>query len=89
MMQAATASSCLLLLRRHHDAGGYSELLPVQTAAWSMLAGGHSQAHDLCLCAPTGSGKTLAYALPIVQALARYAARCYVATLPSCFVRWA
>ena len=71
----------LLLLKRHHAAGGYRELLPVQTAAWSLLAGGHSQAHDLCLCAPTGSGKTLAYALPILQALARSAARCCVVHL--------
>ena len=71
----------LLLPKCHNDAGGYSEVLPVQAAAWSMLAGGHSQAHDLCLCAPTGSGKTLAYALPIVQALARWAARCCVVHL--------
>ncbi|KAK9821304.1 hypothetical protein WJX81_005661 [Elliptochloris bilobata] len=49
---------------------GYTELFPVQAAAWRETAGGRSAAHDLCICAPTGSGKTLAYALPIVAALA-------------------
>lgn len=45
----------------------------MQAATWNLTAGGHSTAHDLCICAPTGSGKTLAYALPIVQGLAGYA----------------
>jgi superfamily II DNA/RNA helicase len=46
---------------------GYSTLFPVQAAAWHVLAGGMSCAHDLCVSAPTGSGKTLAYALPVLQ----------------------
>ena len=46
------------------------EQFPVQAAAWTHTAGGHSAAHDLCIAAPTGSGKTLAYVLPIVQGLA-------------------
>ena len=41
----------------------------MQAAVWRQLAGGHSQAHDLCINAPTGSGKTLAYALPVLSAL--------------------
>lgn len=54
-----------------HPAGaaGFAQLFPVQAAAWRQLAGGHSQAHDLCISAPTGSGKTLAYALPVLSAL--------------------
>jgi len=48
---------------------GFTELFPVQAAAWQQLAGGRSQAHDLCIAAPTGSGKTLAYALPVLSAL--------------------
>lgn len=48
---------------------GFSQLFPVQAASWQLLAGGHSQAHDLCISAPTGSGKTLAYVLPVVAAL--------------------
>lgn len=48
---------------------GFAQLFPVQAAAWRQLAGGHSQAHDLCISAPTGSGKTLAYALPVLSAL--------------------
>ncbi|DBA71432.1 TPA: hypothetical protein ACH3X2_011231 [Trebouxia sp. C0005] len=47
----------------------YTELFPVQAAAWRVLAGGHSKAHDLCIAAPTGSGKTLAYALPMLHCL--------------------
>ena len=50
-------------------AAGFVQLFPVQAAAWRQLAGGHSQAHDLCISAPTGSGKTLAYALPVLSAL--------------------
>jgi len=49
---------------------GFTELFPVQAAAWRQLAGGLSGAHDLCIAAPTGSGKTLAYCLPLLQALA-------------------
>lgn len=49
--------------------GQYTELFPVQAAAWRVLAGGHSKAHDLCIAAPTGSGKTLAYALPLMHCL--------------------
>ncbi len=52
-----------------HRAAGFAQLFPVQAAAWRQLAGGHSQAHDLCISAPTGSGKTLAYALPVLSAL--------------------
>jgi ATP-dependent RNA helicase DDX51/DBP6 len=48
----------------------FHELFPVQAAVWRMLAGGASDAHDVCLCAPTGSGKTLAYALPLLNGLA-------------------
>lgn len=48
---------------------GFTDLFPVQAATWQQLAGGHSQAHDLCISAPTGSGKTLAYALPILSTL--------------------
>ena len=47
--------------------GQYTELFPVQAAAWRILAGGLSKAHDLCIAAPTGSGKTLAYALPVLH----------------------
>ena len=50
-------------------AGNYTELFPVQAAAWRVLAGGLSRAHDLCIAAPTGSGKTLAYALPVLHCL--------------------
>jgi len=57
------APSALLL----NPSGGYSELFPVQAAAWHVLAGGMSARHDLCVAAPTGSGKTLAYALPVLQ----------------------
>lgn len=49
--------------------GQYTELFPVQAAAWRVLAGGLSKAHDLCIAAPTGSGKTLAYALPVLHSL--------------------
>ena len=49
--------------------GQYTELFPVQAAAWRVLAGGLSKAHDLCIAAPTGSGKTLAYALPVLHCL--------------------
>lgn len=45
----------------------------MQSAVWQELAGGLSSAHDLCVAAPTGSGKTLAYALPVINALARWA----------------
>lgn len=48
---------------------GFVELFPVQAAVWRGLAGGHSTAHDMCICAPTGSGKTLAYALPMLNAI--------------------
>lgn len=51
------------------DAEGFEELYPVQATTWTLLAGGFSDAHDLCICVPTGSGKTLAYALPILQGL--------------------
>ena len=44
----------------------------MQSAVWQELAGGLSSAHDLCIAAPTGSGKTLAYALPVINALARW-----------------
>ena len=44
----------------------------MQSAVWQELAGGLSSAHDLCVAAPTGSGKTLAYALPVINALARW-----------------
>lgn len=50
-------------------AGGYTELFSAQAAAWRVLAGGRSKAHDLCIAAPTGSGKTLAYALPLLHCL--------------------
>jgi len=50
-------------------AGGVERLFPTQLAVWEALAGGCSDAHDVCLHAPTGSGKTLAYALPLVCAL--------------------
>ncbi|KAL3140741.1 hypothetical protein ABBQ32_005296 [Trebouxia sp. C0010 RCD-2024] len=49
--------------------GKYTELFPVQAAAWRVLAGGLSKAHDLCIAAPTGSGKTLAYTLPVLHCL--------------------
>ncbi len=42
----------------------------MQAVVWAQTAGGASQAHDVCICAPTGSGKTLSYALPVLQALA-------------------
>lgn len=49
---------------------GIEVLFPVQAVVWAQTAGGASQAHDVCICAPTGSGKTLSYALPVLQALA-------------------
>lgn len=49
---------------------GIEVLFPVQAVVWAQTAGGASQAHDVCICAPTGSGKTLSYALPLLQALA-------------------
>lgn len=53
---------------------GIEVLFPVQTVVWHETAGGASDAHDVCICAPTGSGKTLSYALPVLAALAGRAA---------------
>ena len=55
----------------HLSTGNYTALFPVQAAAWRILAGGVSKAHDLCIAAPTGTGKTLAYALPVLHCLSR------------------
>ena len=49
---------------------GIERLFPMQATLWNTLAGGTSDAHDICCVAPTGSGKTLAYALPLVASLA-------------------
>jgi ATP-dependent RNA helicase DDX51/DBP6 len=59
------------LLAALRNGSGFQELLPVQAVAWTQLAAGLSNAHDLCIAAPTGSGKTLAYALPVINGLAR------------------
>lgn len=57
------------LMRAVQQQLGFVELFPVQAAVWRGLAGGHSNTHDMCICAPTGSGKTLAYALPMLNAI--------------------